>query len=52
MREISFEYWKQHSDSVITVEEIISNLIGIIEENGKIGAIEEDTHVDNQLNLF
>ncbi len=52
MREISFEYWKQHSDSVITVEEIISNLTSIIKENGKVGVIEQNTHTDNQLNLF
>ena len=51
MREVSFEYWKQHSDSVITVEEIILNLEDIVKKNGKIGKIEEDT-VNNQLNLF
>ena len=54
MREISFEYWKGHSDSTTTVEEIINNLKDIVKQNGKIGAIDDTETVesDNQLKLF
>jgi len=54
MREVSFEYWKDHSDSVITVEEIIENLKDIVNQNGKVGAIvdTETVESDNQYKLF
>jgi hypothetical protein len=54
MREISFEYWKDHSDSTITVKEIINNLKDIVHQNGKLGAISEieTAESNNQLKLF
>lgn len=54
MREISFEYWKEHSDSSITVKEIVKNLMDIVNTNGKVGRIECNEPISNgeQLNLF
>ncbi len=54
MREKSFEYWKEHSDSSITVKEIIKNMTDIVNTNGKVGRIEcsESTSMEDQLKLF
>ena len=53
-REMSFEYWKAHSDASICTQEIIKNLEDIVIENGKKGALDA-SEIDTgepQLNLF
>jgi hypothetical protein len=50
MREMSFAYWKDHSDASVTTLEIIKNLEDIVNENGAKGA--SSASGDNQLNLF
>ena len=53
-REMSFEYWKAHSDASICTLEIIENLENIVKKNGAKGAQEasNESFNDNQLSMF
>jgi len=53
-REMSFEYWKAHSDASICTLEIIENLENIVKKNGAKGAQETSnaSSNDNQLSMF